>query len=459
MARAREDRDQRVPAGPDVAAGQKMLYEQSEKFFFGEGAQLPPDTSAAGQVAAAQPGRSCAAGRLLLVSCYELGHQPLGVASAARFLARAGFAPSSLDLAVEPLDDAARARLAAARLVAISVPMHTALRLGLRVAARVRAREPGRPRLLLRAVRDAERARSSPRRRTPCSGGDCEARWSRWRRRSRRAPAPSRGAAGRRSACRRWCPIARALPALARYAQLAIATASARSPGTSRRAAAASTCAGTARSRRSTAAASSRSPVETSCSPTSRRRSRPARAHHLRRSRFLQRAAHALARRARAARGASRRDLRLHGQGRAPRSRSDALSRSSRRSAALFVVSARSESLSTIACSRSRQGPHARRRLEALALIRAAGSRCGRPASRSRRGRRSTTTASSARLRRTTDARRSRRSGAALDPPAGAAGLAAARRPRTCAPFLGARRRRFTYRWTHPDPRMDAPRR
>src|ERR1700690_534073 len=79
---------------------------------------------------------------ILLVSCYEPGHQPAGVASAVAFLRRAGFAPSCLDLAVEPLDNGARARLNAARLVALSAPMHTALTLGLRVAERVRRENP-----------------------------------------------------------------------------------------------------------------------------------------------------------------------------------------------------------------------------------------------------------------------------------------------------------------------------
>jgi radical SAM superfamily enzyme YgiQ (UPF0313 family) len=81
-------------------------------------------------------------GDVVFVSCYEPGHQPQGVASAIAFLRRAGFQPTALDLAVEPLDDAARARLASARLVAISVPMHTALVLGRRVAAQVRQANP-----------------------------------------------------------------------------------------------------------------------------------------------------------------------------------------------------------------------------------------------------------------------------------------------------------------------------
>ncbi|MDQ3327200.1 MAG: CUAEP/CCAEP-tail radical SAM protein [Chloroflexota bacterium] len=75
-------------------------------------------------------------GAILLLSCYELGHQPLNLASPLAFLAHAGYAPAAIDTAVQPLPDEA---IAAARLVAISVPMHTALRLGVAVAERVRA--------------------------------------------------------------------------------------------------------------------------------------------------------------------------------------------------------------------------------------------------------------------------------------------------------------------------------
>jgi radical SAM superfamily enzyme YgiQ (UPF0313 family) len=78
-------------------------------------------------------------GAILLASAYELGHPPHGVALAAAFLERAGFHPAALDLAVERLDPA---RVRRARLVSISVPMHTALRLALAFAARVRAENP-----------------------------------------------------------------------------------------------------------------------------------------------------------------------------------------------------------------------------------------------------------------------------------------------------------------------------
>jgi radical SAM superfamily enzyme YgiQ (UPF0313 family) len=77
---------------------------------------------------------------ILLVSCYELGHQPLALASPLAFLERAGHAAEALDISVEPFDPAKAAR---ARFVAISVPMHTALRLGVRVAEQIRRVNPG----------------------------------------------------------------------------------------------------------------------------------------------------------------------------------------------------------------------------------------------------------------------------------------------------------------------------
>jgi radical SAM superfamily enzyme YgiQ (UPF0313 family) len=78
-------------------------------------------------------------GSILLVSCYELGHQPLGVAMPIGFLERAGYSPHALDIAVEAFDPQ---KVAAARFVGISVPMHTAMRLGVRVAERIRETDP-----------------------------------------------------------------------------------------------------------------------------------------------------------------------------------------------------------------------------------------------------------------------------------------------------------------------------
>ena len=80
-----------------------------------------------------------APGGVLLVACYELGHQPFNLASPRAALRAAGFAPLAVDTSVESLDDDA---IEVATLVAISVPMHTALRLGVAVAERVRAVNP-----------------------------------------------------------------------------------------------------------------------------------------------------------------------------------------------------------------------------------------------------------------------------------------------------------------------------
>ncbi|HEX5439303.1 MAG TPA: CUAEP/CCAEP-tail radical SAM protein, partial [Ktedonobacterales bacterium] len=80
-----------------------------------------------------------ASGAILLVACYELGHQPLNLASPLAMLRRAGFSPIAVDTSVTELSDDA---IAAAQLVAISAPMHTALRLGTHIAARVRALNP-----------------------------------------------------------------------------------------------------------------------------------------------------------------------------------------------------------------------------------------------------------------------------------------------------------------------------
>ncbi len=78
-------------------------------------------------------------GDILLVSCYELGHQPFHLASLSAMLQQAGYAPAAVDTAVDTLTEEAISR---ARLVAISVPMHTALRLGQRIALRVRLINP-----------------------------------------------------------------------------------------------------------------------------------------------------------------------------------------------------------------------------------------------------------------------------------------------------------------------------
>jgi radical SAM superfamily enzyme YgiQ (UPF0313 family) len=88
-----------------------------------------------------RPSRSTlrAPGAVLLISTYELGRQPLSLASPLATLEEAGFSPAALDLAVERLDPQAVRR---ARLVAVAVPMHTALRLGVKAVERIRSINP-----------------------------------------------------------------------------------------------------------------------------------------------------------------------------------------------------------------------------------------------------------------------------------------------------------------------------
>jgi radical SAM superfamily enzyme YgiQ (UPF0313 family) len=80
--------------------------------------------------------------RVLLVSTYELGHQPLHVASPAAALLAAGHDVRCHDVSVEPWDPAALDDVDA---LALSVPMHTAMRLAVAVATDARARRPELP--------------------------------------------------------------------------------------------------------------------------------------------------------------------------------------------------------------------------------------------------------------------------------------------------------------------------
>ena len=76
---------------------------------------------------------------ILLISCYELGHQPTGIAMPLGFLRRAGYKAEAMDVSVEGFDTE---KIKRARFIGISVPMHTALRLGLRVAEEIRRLNP-----------------------------------------------------------------------------------------------------------------------------------------------------------------------------------------------------------------------------------------------------------------------------------------------------------------------------
>lgn len=75
----------------------------------------------------------------LFVSCYELGHQPAGITMPIALLRQAGYEAEAMDVSVQGFDSDMVRR---AQFVGISVPMHTALRLGLRVAEEIRKLNP-----------------------------------------------------------------------------------------------------------------------------------------------------------------------------------------------------------------------------------------------------------------------------------------------------------------------------
>jgi radical SAM superfamily enzyme YgiQ (UPF0313 family) len=77
--------------------------------------------------------------RILLISTYELGRQPFGLASPAAWLRNAGAEVACLDLARQPLDEEA---LRTADAVAFYLPMHTATRLAIPVIRRTREINP-----------------------------------------------------------------------------------------------------------------------------------------------------------------------------------------------------------------------------------------------------------------------------------------------------------------------------
>ena len=80
--------------------------------------------------------------RVLLVSTYELGHQPLHVAAPAAALEAAGHRVWTLDVSVEAWEPSV---LDGVDAVAFSVPMHTAMRLSRKGAEAVKRRRPDMP--------------------------------------------------------------------------------------------------------------------------------------------------------------------------------------------------------------------------------------------------------------------------------------------------------------------------
>jgi radical SAM superfamily enzyme YgiQ (UPF0313 family) len=78
--------------------------------------------------------------QIALISTYELGRQPFGLASPAAWLRKRGHAVTCMDLSREPLNEAA---VREAVLIAFYVPMHTATRLTLELIEPLRHINPG----------------------------------------------------------------------------------------------------------------------------------------------------------------------------------------------------------------------------------------------------------------------------------------------------------------------------
>ena len=78
--------------------------------------------------------------QVVLLSTYDLGRQPFGLATACAWLERAGHGVHASDLAVEELPEAA---LAESSLVVFYLPMHTAARVAIERLDEVQRRAPG----------------------------------------------------------------------------------------------------------------------------------------------------------------------------------------------------------------------------------------------------------------------------------------------------------------------------
>tara|TARA_B100000945_G_scaffold321601_1_gene337442 strand:+ start:2957 stop:4360 length:1404 start_codon:yes stop_codon:yes gene_type:complete len=75
--------------------------------------------------------------KVLLISCYELGHQPFSLASPLKFMSDEGILVDTVDMAVEDISNYYD-QLQSTVLIFVSVSMHNALRKGVRVSQKIR---------------------------------------------------------------------------------------------------------------------------------------------------------------------------------------------------------------------------------------------------------------------------------------------------------------------------------
>src|SRR5439155_23567285 len=78
--------------------------------------------------------------KVLLISTYEFGRQPFGLASPAAWLRKTGASVTCLDLSVQSFGTQL---VEEADLIAIYLPMHTATRMALKILGRIKALNPG----------------------------------------------------------------------------------------------------------------------------------------------------------------------------------------------------------------------------------------------------------------------------------------------------------------------------
>lgn len=158
---------------------------------------------------------------VLLVSCYDLGRQPFGVASAAAFLIREGFAVEAMDLAVEAFDEE---RVRRAWAVAFHLPMHTATRMAARRVARVRELRPDAPIAAFGLYAAANGAHLRSLGMDAVFGGEFEGELTRWLAEARARQERGERAAPRSAVSYERLPFAvperSVLPPLDRYARL-----------------------------------------------------------------------------------------------------------------------------------------------------------------------------------------------------------------------------------------------
>ena len=153
--------------------------------------------------------------RVALISTYELGRQPVHLASPAARLRAAGHEVRTLDLAVEQWDDGL---VDWAQAVAFSVPMHTALRLATVAAKRIKAHRSGIP-IAVYGLYAAVAGAEAPFNRAVA--GEYEAELLEWVS-SVEEGAPSTGTSVFRGRSAFIRPDRSDLPGLERYAQLEI---------------------------------------------------------------------------------------------------------------------------------------------------------------------------------------------------------------------------------------------